>query len=181
RRNQLTRQCLDVSAQYDDLDLLVIQTRSPLAARDLPLMQQLPYAWLSVTIETDDQSYLTRRKGGPSLARRWDLVAADRSCGILTQLTVSPCLPYTEVQAFGQRLLQSGAHRLVVDSVTAGDGTAGARTARSPFAQVEAGWRDTTHVSCLYEYLGERAGAAGVSLGWSTSGFCGIPPHKDLK
>src|SRR5712692_1112105 len=58
RKYQVTRQCLEVFARYDDLDLLVVQTRSPLAERDLPLMLQIPYAWLSITIETNDQAYL---------------------------------------------------------------------------------------------------------------------------
>ena len=55
REYQITRQCLEVFAGYDDLDLLVVQTRSPLAARDLSLLGKIPYACLSVTIETDDQ------------------------------------------------------------------------------------------------------------------------------
>ena len=32
--HRMTRRCLEVFARYPDLELLVIQTRSPLAARD---------------------------------------------------------------------------------------------------------------------------------------------------
>src|SRR5262245_44100636 len=53
--HQTTRRCLEVFARYPDLGLLVIQTRSPLAMRDFDLIRQIPYAWLSITIETDNQ------------------------------------------------------------------------------------------------------------------------------
>lgn len=178
REYGITRQCLDVFAQYDDLDLLVIQTRSPLAARDLPLLKTLPYACLSVTIETDDSHYLKRLKGGPALAKRWELVREASTHGVYTQITVSPCLPYTDVEVFGQQLRQSGAMRLVVDSVTAGDGAAGERTAHSPFAQADPNWHDTTHAQRLYEYLCETTSGSTVTVGWSTAGFCGILPRK---
>src|SRR3712207_9527518 len=67
-----SRRCLEVFAQYDDLDLLVIQTRGLLAARDFDLMRRIPYAWLSVSIETDDAEVLRAFAGGPSPAKRLD-------------------------------------------------------------------------------------------------------------
>jgi DNA repair photolyase len=177
RRYEVTRRCLEVFARYPDLDLLVIQTRSPLAERDLPLLRQIPYAWLSLTIETDDQDYLKRLKGGPSLEKRWELVRTARSYGIGTQITVSPCLPYSGVEQFGQRLLQSGTHRLVIDTVVDGDGADGERTARSPFARTGPDWNKTTHAHQLYHYLLAKVEDAGLSLGWSNAGFCGIAPR----
>lgn len=177
RQHQITRQCLEVFADFPDLDLLVVQTRSPLAERDFSLLQTIPYAWLSVTIETDDQSYLKRLKGGPLLEKRWELVRAARSCGIQTQITVSPCLPYTDIEEFGQRLLKSGAQRLIVDSVTDGDGTGGERTARSSFAEVEPDWDNTSHAHQLYHHLHEKADGIDISVGWSIAGFCGIAPR----
>jgi DNA repair photolyase len=177
RQHQITRQCLEVFFDYPDLDLLVIQTRSPLAARDFSLIEKIPYACLSVSIETDDQAYLKNLKGGPQLEKRWKLVRDARACGIQTQITVSPCLPYSSIEEFGQRLLQSGAHRLIVDSLTDGDGAEGERTARSPFAQVEPGWRDTSHAQRLYNYLREQASGTKISIGWSIAGFCGIAPR----
>jgi DNA repair photolyase len=175
-RYQVTRQCLEVFARYDDLDLLVIQTRSPLAARDIPLLLRIPYAWLSVTIETDDQAYLRRLGGGPSLEKRWELVQSARASGVRTQITVSPCLPYTGVEAFGTRLLQSGVRRLVVDTVSDGDGSGGQRTARSMYARAEPGWQDTSHAHLLHAYLREKASGTDLAIGWSIAGFCGIAP-----
>src|SRR5260370_23287365 len=119
RKYEITRHCLEVFAQYQDLDLLVIQTRSPLAERDLSLLLQIPYAWLSVTIETDDHAYLKGLKGGPPLSKRWELVRVASTRGIPTQITVSPCLPYTGVEEFIQQLFSSCARRLILHSFTA--------------------------------------------------------------
>ena len=175
---QMTKQCLEVFSRYPDLDLLVVQTRSPLAERDIPLLSHIPYAWLSVTIETDDQAYLKRLKGGPLLEKRWELLRNASRSGVHTQITVSPCLPYTTVEGFGQRLLESGAERIVVDTVVDGDGSAGGRTARSAFAKVEKDWAETTQAHLLYDYLREHEDARGVEVGWSNAGFCGITPRE---
>lgn len=180
RQYEATRHCLEVFAQYDDLDLLVVQTRSPLAARDFPLLQRIPYAWLSVTIETDDQTYLKHLKGGPLLEKRWELVRTAHEQGLPVQITVSPCLPYTSVETFGQRLLESDAQRIVVDTVTDGDGANGKRTARSPFAQAETDWRRTDHAHLLYDSLCEKATGTPIAIGWSIAGFCGIPPRFQI-
>jgi DNA repair photolyase len=175
RTQQVTRSCLEVFARYPDLDLLVVQTRSPLAERDLPLFQQIPYAWLSVTIETDDQHHLKSLKGGPPLAKRWELVRAASAEGVPTQITVSPCLPYTDVATFGTRLINSGAQRLIVDTVVDGDGADGERTARSPFARTSEDWATTTHAHQLHHYLQQQAAGTSLVIGWSNPGFCGIP------
>jgi DNA repair photolyase len=176
-QHKITRHCLQVFARYGDLDLLVAQTRSPLALRDLDLLHQIPYAWLSVSIETDDQGYLKRLKGGPLLEKRWELVRTAAAEGVRTQITVSPCLPFSSVAAFGERLLASGAKRVVVDTPIDGDGTHGTRTARSPFAAAEPCWHETTAAHELYAFLSARCPASGVAVGWSTAGFCGIPPR----
>ncbi len=175
---EITRRCLEVFTHYPDLDALVVQTRSPLAARDLFLLQAIPYSWLSVTIETDDQSYLQELKGGPLLAKRWELVRQAHAEGIATQITVSPCLPYSSVEEFGLRLLSSGAKRIVVDTMVDGDGADGRRTARSPFAQVRPDWSKTDQALALYDYLGKQAQDNRIAIGWSISGFCGIPPRS---
>jgi DNA repair photolyase len=178
KRYEVTRRCLEVFARYEDLDVLVIQTRSPLAARDLQLLQHIPYAWLSVTIETDDQSYLQHLKGGPMLAKRHELVRQAHAAGIQTQITVSPCLPFTSVEGFGQWLISSGAERIVVDTMVDGDGSDGRRTARSPFARAEPGWQSTDQAHALYTYLTEQVQNGGAfNVGWSIAGFCGIPPR----
>jgi DNA repair photolyase len=169
---KITRQCLEVFARYPDLDLLLMQTRSPLALRDFDLLKQIPYAWLSVTIETDDQSIITRLGGGPTIKKRLEMIRLAAEQGIPTQVAVSPCLPHT--LDFGSTLLSSGARRIVVDSFVAGDGSRGRRTANSPLAQCAwFDWRDETPAVALYETLK----ANGADVTWSTVGFCSIPPR----
>jgi DNA repair photolyase len=174
--HQITRQCLEVFARYDDLDLLLIQTRSPLAERDLAIMQHIHYAWLSVTIETDQQAYLKSLRGGPPLAKRWELVRAAAAHGVATQIAISPCLPFSSPDAFGQLLLHSGARRLVVDTVVDGDGAGGERTARSPFARAVSSWNATSHAHSLFDYLLKHCETHNITVGWSSAGFSGITP-----
>ncbi len=168
----ITRQCLEVFARYSDLDLLLVQTRSPLAERDFDLLRQVPYAWLSVTIETDDQSVISALGGGPTIKKRLELVARAAAQGIIAQIAVSPCLPYTP--DFASTLMASGARRFIVDSFVAGDGSNGRRTANSPLARnARFDWRDERPALALYDDLKAR----GVDVAWSTVGFCSIPPR----
>lgn len=172
---RLTRGCLDVFARYDDLDLLVIQTRSPLAEQDFARMQQIPYVYLSITIETDDQAVITRLGGGPTLDSRFQLATRAVQAGIPTQITVSPCLPYTE--NFAKRLVETGVSRIVVDNFIEGDGFAGRRTANTRMADESwMNWRDISPSEHLFQQL---QGRAGFELGWSSAGFNGIRPRAE--
>ena len=109
---EVTRRLLEVFARYDDLELLVIQTRSPLASRDFDLVKKIPYAWLSVTIETDDQALLHDLKGGPPLTKRFALLKEAKEAGLKAQITVSPCMPYTP--EFAQRLQDTGVDHIIM-------------------------------------------------------------------
>lgn len=169
RKLRLTRRCLEVFARYDDLDLLLIQTRAPAALDDLELIAAIPYAWLGMTIETDrhDSAY------GPTksqVERRLAAVKRAVEGGLKTQIAVSPCLPYSN--AFAERLLATGAQRIVIDTFAVGDGSRGARTANSPFAaRADYDWRDDEIALSLYYQLS----AFHDSVEWSGAGFAGIP------
>ena len=169
RKLRLTRRCLEVFARYDDLDLLLIQTRGPAVVEDLDLIAAIPYAWLGMTIETDrhDLPY-----GPPQsfIERRFDAVARAVRRGVKTQIAVSPCLPYSP--GFAERLLATGAQRIVIDTFAIGDGSRGKRTASSPFAALaDYDWRDDDIALSLYHQL--NAWHDGVA--WSGEGFAGIP------
>ncbi len=169
RKLRLTRRCLEVFARYDDLDLLLIQTRGPAVVDDLALIAAIPYAWLGVSIETDrhDMPY------GPTkgqVERRLDAVKRAVAYGASVQIAVSPCLPYSE--AFAERLLDTGAQRIVIDTFAIGDGSRGARTANGPFAALaDYDWRDDDIAISLYRQLSSYHD----SVGWSGAGFAGIP------
>jgi len=169
---QVTRACLEGFQRFNDLDLLVIQTRSLLVERDLDLLASIPYAYLSMTIETDDQALLTTLGGGSVINKRFEVLRKAKAAGIQTQVTVSPCLPYTA--NFAEKLLALETDRLVVDDFLDGDGAGGNRTAQSPFAQIaDYDWRDSASARALYENLVANHPA----VAWSASGFCGIPPR----
>ena len=169
RKLRLTRRCLEVFARYDDLDLLLIQTRGHAVVDDLDLIAAIPYAWLGMTIETDrhDTPY------GPTksqVERRLHAVKLAVARGLRTQIAVSPCLPYSD--AFAERLLETGAQRIVIDTFAIGDGSRGARTGKSPFAALaDYDWRDDDIAISLYHQL--SAYHDGVE--WSGEGFAGIP------
>ena len=172
RKLRLTRRCLEVFARYDDLDLLLIQTRGPAVVDDLDLIAAIPYAWLGMTIETDrfDLPY------GPTkshIERRLEAVKRAVARGVRTQIAVSPCLPYSG--AFAERLLETGAQRIVIDTFAIGDGSRGKRTASSPFAALaDYDWRDDDIAISLYHQLS----AYHDQVEWSGPGFAGIPARQ---
>jgi DNA repair photolyase len=168
---RITRSILQVLLEHP-VRLLVVQTRSPLIQRDFDLLEQMPFAWLSMTIETDDD--VVRRvltPACPSIHRRLDVMRAARARGILVQAAVSPALPHHR-EAFVETLA-SAADRVVVDTLF-GDGAEGKRSARRPVAAryTELGWgdwRDTTAAAALHATLIDRMGPGRV--GWAKDGF----------
>lgn len=172
RKLRLTRRCLGVFAQYPDVDLLLLQTRSPTALDDAPAIAALPAAWLGMTLETD-RADLDCGPSAAAIRQRLDAVRALSAAGVRVQLAVAPCLPHSD--AFAAMLLASGAQRFVVDSFNAGDGNQGARTAGSPFAaQAGFDWRDDGPARRLLAQLR----SAGARVGWSAAGFAAIPPRR---
>ena len=108
---RLTRRCLEVFARYDDLDLLLIQTRGPAVLDDLDLIARIPYAWLGMTIETDrdmicPMAPASRRWSGgwQPYSRRWRAASE-------AQIAVSPCLPYSPDFARAAAGYRRAAHR----------------------------------------------------------------------
>jgi hypothetical protein len=179
-RAGLTRRCLAVLRTHP-VDWLVLQTRSLLVQRDFDILATLPFATLSVSIETDRLDVhrrLTRSSAAP--ARRLNLVRAALAHGICTQLTVSPYLPSSP--AFAATLAQAvGEHgRVIVDTFLDGDGSGGQRSARLGMDAVLAdagfpGWfaRCREHAQELMQGLLPLLGPERVL--WSAAGFSTRP------
>lgn len=170
-RYRVTRSVLEVFRELP-VGLLLLQTRSPLVERDLELIAELPFAWLSMTVETDDDE--VRRAltpTCPAIGRRFAVMRRARGLGIAVQAAVSPVLPHDR-ERFAARIAEA-ADRAVVDTFT-GDGASGRRTARRPlparFADLGYGdWRDDGAARALYEAIRARLGDGRV--GWSVEGF----------
>ena len=99
---------------------------------DLDRIAGLPYAWLGMTLETDrdDLPY------GPAKAhvrRRLEAVRAAVERGLRVQIAVSPVLPYSA--DFAERLLETGAQRIVVDTFALGDGSRGQAHRQQPLCR----------------------------------------------
>ena len=173
RRWRLSRACLDVFLDYPP-GLLVVQTRSPLVADDFDRLQALgSHCWLNFTLETDLDAVRQRvTPRCPSIPQRLQTLCQAQAAGLNVQITVSPCLPFSDVETFGTLLTTHG-QRVIVDTYTSGDGQAGKRTAATaiPVLYTDQGWsnwRNETEAQALYTWLqaqiGERAG-------WSQAGF----------
>lgn len=176
RQWRLSRACLEVMAEYPP-GLVVLQTRSPLVADDFERIRALgSRCWLNFTVETDSEDVrraLTPRC--PSIAQRWATLEAARTRGIQVQITVSPCLPYSNVDKFASLLVAHG-DRVIVDSFITGDGDGGRRTARTSTGEVFqeqawGEWRSQEAAQVLYAELERRIG---TKAGWSQEGFVAL-------
>lgn len=171
RRLSITRSILEVFREQP-IGLLVVQTRSPIVERDLDLLRDMPFVWLSMTVETDDDD--VRRAltpTCPSIGRRVAAMREARAIGVKVQAAVSPTLPHS-TERFAE-LLEGAADRVIVDTFF-GDGANGKRTRHRPlparFSELGWGdWRDIAAAEQLYELLRERMGPERV--GWSQQGF----------
>ncbi|MFC5467210.1 radical SAM protein [Cohnella suwonensis] len=107
---------------------VLLQTRSPLVARDIDALSRLgDRVRVSMTVETDEEE--VRRAFSPSappLAAKWRALRQLREAGIDTQIAVSPILPHSPT--FAEKLA-AAASRVVVDDYFRGDGSGGKRSA----------------------------------------------------
>lgn len=170
-RLHITRSVLEVFAERP-VGLLVVQTRSPHVEKDFDILERLPFAWLSMTVETNhDAVRRALTPTCPSIERRLMTMRRARERGIRVQAAVSPMLP-ANVQRFAS-ILAECADRVIVDTFF-GDGSNGKRTGNRPLPQKfrELGfgdWRDTARAQELKTILEDRFGEELV--GWSREGF----------
>jgi len=168
---RITRSILEVFHEHP-IGVLVVQTRSPFVEEDFDLLAEMPFAWLSMTVETDDDA--VRRAltpTCPSVERRLTTMRQARALGIHVQAAVSPTLPHS-LERFADAL-ESAADRVIVDTFF-GDGSNGKRTRHRPlparFAELGWGdWQDISAAERLYDALEQRLGAGRVF--WSRDGF----------
>ncbi|MEZ4732639.1 MAG: hypothetical protein R3E79_36515 [Caldilineaceae bacterium] len=176
RRWRLSRACLDVFLDYPP-GLLIVQTRSPLVADDFPRLQALgEKCWLNFTLETDREDVRqTITPRCPAVHQRLQTLQQAQAAGLNVQITVSPCLLFSDVETFGALLLTHG-QRVIVDTYTSGDGQAGKRTAATAIPplyaeQAWSDWRSEEQAQALYEWLRARIGER---AGWSQTGFAAL-------
>jgi DNA repair photolyase len=174
-------ECLAAVAEHPPA-AWVLQTRSPLVLRLRERIEALASCIVvSFTLETDDEDLGWAWTGSPSLAARKRTLRELASWQVPLHVAVSPCLPLRDVNGFAAWLAELGAW-VTVDTFEDGDGSCGARTARSPFAAMADttgfDWRRGEHAQELHGRLRELIGAR---AGWSASGFrrlAFLPEHR---
>ncbi len=137
-------------------DVLVIQTRGPLVARDLSILKQLAgrcELWVNMTVETD----MDRIPGFPAHAtpvtKRVAALQTLRRSGVPTVAVVSPMLPVSDPEGFARRLGEA-ADRVILDHYLLGDGSKhGLRTRRTNFPRLleAAGFGEWNHLAKFWE------------------------------
>lgn len=92
---------------------LVVQTRSPIVTRDLDLYKQLidngGKVNINISLTTDDDK--TRRffePTCPGINARFETIETVVNSGVPTSVTLSPLLPVSDPNAFGERLCNTG-------------------------------------------------------------------------
>lgn len=168
----LTRSLLEAMAD-EPPDFVLVQTRSPLVARDADVLARLgDRVRVSLTVETDRED--VRRALAPSsppIAARLRALRELRDAGIATQAAVSPLAPHTPAFA---RLLAETAPRVVVDDYFRGDGSGGRRSEalgmRALYA--EHGWAAWYEPSAAERFVAElRDFIPPEAIGISAEGF----------
>jgi DNA repair photolyase len=101
---ELTRAIVEILAAKGAR--LIVQTRSPLATRDIDLFRRFERVRVNMSITTDDDE--VRRAFEPACAsidRRFEALAEIRAAGIPVGVSVAPMLPIRDPKAFAERIL----------------------------------------------------------------------------
>jgi DNA repair photolyase len=110
----LTRSLLKELITYHQ-PRLVIQTRSPIATRDIDLFKQFKVIQVNMTITTDSE---TVRKVFeplcPSNASRLKAIKEINDAGVNTCITMTPLLPIENAEDFAKKLLDTGIKKFII-------------------------------------------------------------------
>jgi DNA repair photolyase len=102
---------------------LVIQTRSPIATRDIDLFQQFNFIQVNMTITTDSEAV---RKVFeplcPSNSSRLKAIKEINNSGVNTCITMTPLLPIENPDDFAKKLLDTGIKKFIIQPFHADKG-----------------------------------------------------------
>lgn len=127
-KERITKTVLENMLHFiDDIDFLMIHTRSPLVKRDIELFKKFGDKLLvSMTIETDSEKY---RKiftpSAPPIPARLKALKEITEAGIPTRISISPMLPMTKKVA---KVFKEATDTVVLDTYSLCNGGSGDRT-----------------------------------------------------
>ena len=147
----LTREIVEVLAEKGAR--LVVQTRSPLVARDADLFRRFESVRVNMSITTDDDA--ARRRFEPGCAgieQRLGAVELLIAAGIRVHVCVCPMIPMRDPYRFGQRLSAMGVSAVFASWFHSGDRpfAAGTREGAVVLAGAE-NWNYTEFSRCRHE------------------------------
>lgn len=102
---ELTRRIVELLSEPKRQPVLRVQTRSPIAARDIDLFKRFESIRVNMSITTDSDEI--RKRFEPSCAgieRRMEALAEIAAAGIPIGIGISPTLPIENPDAFGRKL-----------------------------------------------------------------------------
>ncbi len=148
RSLELTRSLLQELVHHQPR--VIIQTRSPIVARDIDVLQQFEFAQVNMTVTTDDEDVRKAFEPGcPSNAQRLQAISEVQRAKVRACITMTPLLPVVNPETFADALLATGVTRFIVQPF---------HTKKGMFA---AGTRDTaTPLIDKYKWDGEGYAAA---------------------
>lgn len=107
RKLELTRDVVNELA--DQGARLVVQTRSPISARDVDLFKRFKHIRVNMSVTTDDDDIRKRYEPNcASIDRRLEAVETIRAADIPVAISVCPMLPMNDPEKFGKRLSRMG-------------------------------------------------------------------------
>ena len=120
QRILLTQQILEKLANHHS-PKLVVQTRSPLVTRDIPLFQEIEQrggrVQVNMTVTTDDEDVRkTFEPGCPSNPARLKAIRQIQTAGIQSCITMTPLLLVRDANAFCDSLLETGVERFIAQT-----------------------------------------------------------------
>ena len=145
RRLELTRSLLPILSERGAR--LVVQTRSPLVARDIDLLREFEEVCVNFSVTTDSED--VRRAfepRNPPIADRLGAATVVADAGIPVAITMTPLLPLADPQCFAEQVKATGGRRFAIDPLveTTGHFRAGTGETARVLAH-ELGWDDQSY------------------------------------
>lgn len=99
----LTRSILEAILAAGVQPRLTVQTRSPIAARDIDLFQRFEHVRVNFTVTTDSERVRLRYEpSAPAIAARLRTARALVDAGVPIGISISPMLPIEDIEAFAE-------------------------------------------------------------------------------
>jgi len=190
RTEEITKLVLEDLVRNHPRVKLVVQTRAPLATRDIPLFREIAAqggrVQVNVTITTDDDRIRKIYEPGcPSIPARLKAAKTLHDGGVAVCITVTPALPIADAARFAETLPETGAKSFIIQPFKSPDLRKGANIAITDRRAVESAmsWYQTdSGQEAMRRYNSEYrrneevlrrklAAEAGLELGFGKAGF----------